>query len=1241
MNWLRSGRILAFAVIALVAITGGAWAQITTGSIAGTVKDAQGGVIPGATVVLTNEGQGTKTTPVVTNATGDFIFANVAAGSYSIEITMPSFKTVKRTNVLVNPGVRASLGTITLDVGGASETVEVKAESPMIQATTGERSFTIPTDSVANLPLANRSFTALTALTPGVSGNNRLGGGGGNNIMMDGVSAVDTGSNAILLQMNVESIQEVKVLTSGYQAEFGRSSGLQVTAVTKSGTNRFRGSAYDVERNSDWNSNSKTNLLNGDPKPILRERDFGYSIGGPVGHPGANNKLFFFYSHEYAPRTAGNDRVRLRLPTALERAGDFSQSFDNNGAPYSLIKNPNSTSPCTAANTSGCFSDGGVVGKIPASAAYGPGVAILNWYPMPNISNQAGLTYNYESIRPAEKALAWQPAIRVDYQPKQNLRATVKYSGWQQRNQTFNGNVPGWNDSRMQHPVVTTMAYTVNYTINPTMFLEATYGHSQNELAGCGLAQGGTGPTFCTGAIPMTQNSNRNTAGMGGLPMIYPDALKVNPNYYAYQVLTDMQPPMFVNGQFLRTPNFTWGGRVGGTQPTIPFAGFLNINSTHDVSISLTKVKGQHTFKSGFYNTHSFKAQQQNSNATFGNISFTNDTSNPLDTTYPWANAYVGVYQTYNQLSQYIEGSYVYNNTEGYIQDNWKASRKLTLDYGVRFVHQQPQYDSLGQAANFFPEKWTQSAAPTLYVAGCVNNANPCSGTNRQALNPLTNQLLGPGTVSYIGTLVPSTGSVTNGLILSGHGIAKTTYTYPAFAAAPRSGFAYDMSGNQHMVFRGGLGLYFDRPSGNDIYAQVTNPPTVQNVTARYDFLQNLGSSTRAPITGAPALNVYQYDAKLPSSVQWNGGVQVTLPWSTSLDVEYVANHSWSQPQNININAVDFGAAFASTNQDATLAASPLNGGTAVTTDLLRAYRGFGSISRRMSNSWRTYHSVQVSFQRRFVHGVSYGFNDTMAFYDRSNAGARLQHAADGSFSFRADQAQADELLGDNTPQHHIMKANFVWDLPDLKSSESALHAVGLVVNDWQLSGIWTAATGSAYTVGFNYRNGEGSVNLTGSPDYGARIRVTGDPGKGCSSDPYRQFNTVAFAGPLTNSVGLESGNGYLNGCFSSVLDLAIARNIRLPGGRNIQLRADMFNAPNQALITGRNTTLQLASTNDPITNVVPVFDPTTGLLNNGVNLLPNGSVSPDRSLPKNAGFGVANGYQNARTVQLQVRFSF
>jgi hypothetical protein len=256
---------------------------VSCGSVCGL-----GSVIPGATVTLTSETKGTKTTPVVSSSTGDFVVVNVPTDTYTVEVSMPSFKTMKRAGVAVNPGTRASLGEVTLEIGGTSETVKVTAEAAAVQATSGERSFTIATSSVENLPLANRSFTALASLAPGVTTTGdpaRIGGGGDTNIMMDGVGVMDTGSNRPLLQMNVESIAEVKVLTSGYQAEFGRSSGLQITAVTKSGTNRFRGSVYDVERDSDWYANSKQNILNGNPKTVLKEKDWGYSIGGPIGFP--------------------------------------------------------------------------------------------------------------------------------------------------------------------------------------------------------------------------------------------------------------------------------------------------------------------------------------------------------------------------------------------------------------------------------------------------------------------------------------------------------------------------------------------------------------------------------------------------------------------------------------------------------------------------------------------------------------------------------------------------------------------------------------------------------------------------------------------------------------------------------------------------------------------------------------------------------------------------------------------
>ena len=219
---------------------------------------------------------------------------------------------------------------------------------------------------------------------------------------------------------------------------------------------------------------------------------------------------------------------------------------------------------------------------------------------------------------------------------------------------------------------------------------------------------------------------------------------------------------------------------------------------------------------------------------------------------------------------------------------------------------------------------------------------------------------------------------------------------------------AYDLTGAQKFVIRGGGGLFYDRPNGNDIYAQVTNPPAVQNVTVRYAQLQSLSSGIST--VGAPALNVYQYDAKLPSSWQWNGGVQMALPWSSSLDVAYTGQHSWNTPQAVNINAVDFGAAFCRrTRTRRSRPATP--GASALVTDLMRGYLGFGSITRRMSTLWRTYHGINLSFQRRFTSGLAFGFIDTISLYDHQNSNARLQHAADGSFSCRADQEEADALF--------------------------------------------------------------------------------------------------------------------------------------------------------------------------------------------------------------------------------------
>src|SRR6185295_1718487 len=196
--------------------------------VSGTVRDVSGGVIPGATVVLISETRGTKSSPAVTNETGQYVFPNVTPDTYTVEVTLEAFKTVKRGGIIVSGGDRVGIPPVTIEPGAIAETVMVTAQSPLVQTQSAERSYAVSSTQIDNLPVARNNFTSLAAFTPGVvqtgdsAGATRQGGAGQNNIMMDGISAMDTGNNGQMLNMNVDAIGEVKILTQGYQAEYGR-----------------------------------------------------------------------------------------------------------------------------------------------------------------------------------------------------------------------------------------------------------------------------------------------------------------------------------------------------------------------------------------------------------------------------------------------------------------------------------------------------------------------------------------------------------------------------------------------------------------------------------------------------------------------------------------------------------------------------------------------------------------------------------------------------------------------------------------------------------------------------------------------------------------------------------------------------------------------------------------------------------------------------------------------------------
>jgi hypothetical protein len=1261
-------------IAALMLAPSAARAQITTGTVSGTVRDAQGGVIPGATVVLISETRGTKSAPAVTNETGTYVFPNVTPDTYTVEITLEAFKTVKRGGIAVSGGDRVGIPALVLEAGAIAETITVVGESPLVQTQSGERSYTVTSKQIETLPFARNNFTSLTAFTPGVvqtgasAGGTRLGGAGQNNIMMDGISAMDTGNNGQMLNMNVDAIGEVKILTQGYQAEYGRSSGLQITAVTKSGTNKIRGSAYDIMTNSDWDTNSWVNQKNGDPKIKQSTKTLGYTIGGPIGKPGGNNKLFFFYAHEYRPVTQAinnGNPIRLRVPTALERAGDFSQTRDNTGAIFNLIKDPNSTQPCAATNTAGCFQLGGVLGRVPADRLYGPGLAVLGQYPLPNVTQLSGMNYNYEVSAPTTDNLTQQPTVRVDYQMSEKLRFTGKYSGQRARKLVTPGAIQGFSDVLNPYPFITNYGATVDYILNSSTFIEGTYGFIRNQLAG-----GGSIGAILTGGMLVNDSANRLTS-LPGFPLLYPNAGVVDQRYYAYGVLQDLGLGWWDGTKINLPPAFGWGNRIMGNAtagqlpgpPNQLFPGFLNINRTQDVAISLTKVWSTHTSKAGFYNNHSFKAQNTGAggvaNLGFqGYVNFGNDTNNALDTGFGFSNAAVGVFQQYLQQSKLIEGSMIYNNTEWYLQDNWKVNHKLTLDYGLRFTHQTPQYDQFQQMSNFFSDQWRLSSAPLLYVAGCSNGAVVCSGNARNAVDPRNGQILtAPGaanTAAAIGTVIPGTGSLTNGIHQAGDGIADTSYTWPAVVLAPRFGLAYDVTGTQRFVVRGGGGLFFDRPDGNTVFSIPGNPPISTSQDLRNGQLQTLG--TGLSTVGVPALITFQYDAKIPSSWQWQGGVQIAMPWAMAADISYVGNHGFNRLRAfqggangaVDLNAIDIGAAYLPQNQDPTLGPSSVPGASAYTANLLRAYRGLSSVNEQQTRYWDEYHGLQLSLNRRFQNGLAFGTNYNLALSLKGNTGLllRLQHAADGTISVRSDQAQYEALNENLAMQRHVLKSFAVWDLP---KSPAKLGRVGqYLLSDWQLSGVLTA--GSAYQPGaiqannaaqanptgasngrydatFTYQNNGGAVNLTGSPDYNARILYAGDPGSGCSDNQYAQFNTAAVKGPTYGSVGLESGRFLLGGCPNRTVDLAISKNVRFGGNKSLQFRLDAFNVFNIVVF------------NDRVTNVI-YRSPTDQTIVNS-QYLPDGTLDPARLTPRTAGFGAATNAQPLRNLQVQLRFGF
>lgn len=1163
-------RLLLLLSSTVLLTTASAVAQLISGSISGVVKDSQQAVVAGAKVTVSDPEKGV-TREVTTGPDGSFLVTPLQPSKYEVTIEASGFKKFEQKDVTLYASDRLNLGDIVLSVGSLTEVVTVEATAAQIQSASAERSGVLTSKQVVDLALLTRNFIDLVRVTPGIVYTGGLGGiqangnrGNQNNLTLDGVTNVDTGSNGgVLASTNIDMIAEMKVVTNAQPAEFGRSSGAQIQVVTKSGTREFHGTLYDFYRHESLNANLWRNNIEGRARPRYRFNYPGFNIGGPVLIPGSDfnknrDKLFFFVGIEWQNQLVANDLRNVTVPTAEQRRGDFSQTRDAGGG---LV-------PIWDPNSNRAPFPGGV---IPASRLSPDGVKILNFYPEPNAAGRDP-SFNYQT-QVSHSFPRREYIYRGDYNISEKWRLYARYiDNYSQENRPYGQwsadyNIP-FGPMNFGNPGKSFIA-NLTTVISPTLTNEFIFGSSKNVL----------------NIDPVGDAFNRAKLNLS-YRMPFPDADKLG-----------------------LVQNWRYGG-----VPNAPFTGFngtpfRNFNHTWDITDNITRVMGAHTMKAGIYMHYSQKDQTAFTSVN-GDIWFDRDSSNPGDTNWAFSNAILGNWQRIAQSNTVLNGQYRSWNVEWYAQDNWRVNSKLTLDFGMRFYWIQPQYDSALQTSSFNPGLFNAAGAAQLWQpfidsTGATVARNPITGAigNRALIGAIANTS-GPG---FVGPLYA------NGMGRAGvDGYPKGLIDDRGIHYAPRVGLAYRFM--DKTVFRAGAGVFYDRFQGNPVFDMLPNPPSTIRPTFFYGQLNNIPSAAAGIFFPA---NVIGFDrgGNIPTTYNWNASIQRELPGQVLLDVGYVGSRSLYNIYRLNYNTVPLGSAWLPQNQDPLVQNPVLDGTRARPVNFYRPYMGYGDANVIGFGAPTSYHSLQVSANRRLQSGLTFGLAYT---WSRTLGFA----GGDGDFVHPVNARLANYgPLAFDIP--HIFVFNWVYDVPKLARGGNMLDnkAGRLVFNGWQISGIYNAQSGVPDNLSFSI-DGVGNLNerYTGSVNIAPRVLITKNPQSGLSNkSEYLQLDPTAFALPaVKGAFGWEHGNrpvrrpGYYN------VDLSIFKNVPIIGERRfLQLRVEMFNAFNNPQFTDYNRSMVFRD--GRVINTASVLGGTGGRF----------------------GFGAMTATRDARRIQLAAKFYF
>jgi hypothetical protein len=1045
-------------------------AQTEFGRISGTITDPTGAAVAGATVTIRNsDTQATRTEK--TDEAGFFVVENLPIGPYSVEVAQTGFKKTEQTGLFVVADGRVTAN-VTLQIGENTQTVEVRAGSETLNTVSGEVAHVIDKAQVDNLALNGRAYEELLTLIPGaivtnpdqfgvltsLAATNQVVNGhrsNENNLTVDGVGNLDAGSNGSLINnVSPDFLQEVKIESSGFSAEYGRSAGVAFNVVTKNGTNQFSGALFEYFRNDALDARN----FFSPSMTELRYNDFGWDLGGPI----KRNKLFFFAGEDWKRLRQNAAPVRSSLPTTAELVGNFAGTGHTIDEPGTKTPYPNDV--------------------IPASAITPDGKAIANEYaavmPMAaTFSNQA--VANNATFQVPNPLNYREDLGRIDYHI--NDRHSL-FGRWVDDYNTVylsygpastSGSYIPIDPENRDRPAKSALV-SETWVISPTMVNEAHLGASWNS---------------------------QHYWNVGDLWQ------RTTEGFTFQRVFNNVGP--YVNG--IPDVTITSFASQEGPDHTL-------ISPTTEIEAvdSLSIVRGQHTIRIGAEVIRNRKDQNGRS-AYDGSVTF-NTTGNPNTTGYALADALTGYFNTYTEASYDPMGHYRYTEPSAFIDDNWRVSRKLSVDIGLRYEYMMAMYSTANNLADFNAALYNPAQAVSVNASGQI------VGTAGNLYNGLIRA--GSGIPSNEAYLVPNANSPI--VLAVPSGAPRGLYNSPS-TWSPRASFAYGLNGKT--VIRGGFGLYYDRIQGNPTFYSLSNPPFVASASYNYGNLSNItgGAGVNAPWGSIQTISP---GLKVPYSEQFNLTIQRELPLHMFADVGYVGtmgHHLLFEPDINQPTWAVLGAVASTTNENS-----------------IRPYPGFSTIQQFLSWGNSNYHSLQTKLSRRMgnvLFTAAYTFSkmlgdtssDTENSYDFYNIKAMYGPVNSTSSAGSMDIS-------------HVFVATYVWSLPTLRSQSRLLRTP---FGDWQLSGVIHLQSGPFYTI-------TGSTSILGT-----RVaNYIGGPGVLPNPGPNGWFNPAAFAAAAQNVWG-TAGVGDVQGPGMQIYNLSVSKLFPVRERASLRFRVDFFNAFN------------------------------------------------------------------------------